>query len=157
VFLSRCASGPVTPEQGERLVAAPERRNGVDPQPIPQRGRVDAAEIHRPLQVAVHQVGQAGWGPCEARPDAGPGQEHRARGAVVGPERAAGPYPHQGETLWLAKTVIARSKDDRTIAGDALIGSQEYQVAALNGTGGTPDNAYHDLEERLANLKSHEF
>lgn len=70
----------------------------------------------------------------------------------------AGPSAHQGGTLWLAKTVIviARDKDDRTIAGDAFIGSPEHQVAALNGEGGTPDDACRDLEEKLAKLKSHE-
>jgi hypothetical protein len=69
----------------------------------------------------------------------------------------AGPYSHQGETLWFAKSVIARDKDDRVTAGDAHIGSPGYQVACLNGTGGTPDDAYRDLEDRLAKLKSHEF
>jgi hypothetical protein len=69
-----------------------------------------------------------------------------------------GPYSQQGETLWLATTVIAmpRTKDDRTIAGDAFIGSPEYQVGGLSGSGGTPDAAYHDLEEKLTEVKAHE-
>lgn len=70
----------------------------------------------------------------------------------------AGPYSHQGETLWFAKTVIviAGAKDERMIAGDAFIGSPEHQVAALNGEGGTPDDAYRDLEEKLSKMKAHE-
>ena len=91
----------------------------------------------------------------------------KSRRLTMGPDtfmvKFAGPFSHQGETLWFAKTVIASDQDDRIIAGDAFLGSlqsqqvDEHQVAGLNGIGGTPDAAYQNLKERLAKLKSHEF
>ena len=57
-------------------------------EPALQDGGIDAAEVHRHLQVAVDQVGEARVGPVQPRPDAWAGQEDRPGRAVVGPHRA---------------------------------------------------------------------
>jgi hypothetical protein len=67
-----------------------------------------------------------------------------------------GPFAHRGETLWLAKTVIAWDPDDRIVPGDAHLGSPRYRFAGFKGVGPTADDAFRDLEENLAEMKAHE-
>src|SRR6185436_4246942 len=62
----------------------------VVPQPLPDRRRVDAAEIRRHLQISLVQIGEAGRTAVEAGLEAilFAEQEHRSGGAVVGAEAA---------------------------------------------------------------------
>ena len=57
-------------------------------EPALQDGGIDAAEVHRHLQVAVDEIGEARVGPVQPRPDAWAGQEDRAGRAMVGPHRS---------------------------------------------------------------------
>ncbi len=57
-------------------------------QPALQDGGIDAAEVHRDLEVVIDQIGEARVDPEQPRPDMGAGQEDRAGRPVVGPLRS---------------------------------------------------------------------
>lgn len=56
--------------------------------------------------------------------------------------------------IWSAVTVIARDEAGRAVCGHSLAGSPGVEVAGLSGTGPTPEEAYRDLEQKLAMMKS---
>jgi hypothetical protein len=86
--------------------------------------------------------------------------EQPSRRLTVGAEtfivKFAGPYTEHDGMRWFAITTIARGESDRTICGHFLIGSTEYEVGGLSGTGPTPEDAYRALEQKLVLMKSRE-
>ena len=75
-------------QERKRLKCPAEGRLQWEPEPLIEDRRVDPAEVHKRLQVAVHEIGHAGIGTEQARLDGRTGQKHRAGGAVVGAGRA---------------------------------------------------------------------
>jgi hypothetical protein len=61
-----------------------------------------------------------------------------------------GPFPQPEGEIWLAGTVLARTKDGRTVPKDRFVGSQDYEVVgSFTGDGPTSDEALASLERKL--------
>ncbi len=86
-------------EERQSLESLSQNPIGRQSEPLIEQGGVDAAEVDRPLQVAVDQLAESGRLTDETGPDLRPRDEYRARRAVIGAERTifSGPPPEFAE------------------------------------------------------------
>src|ERR1700742_741727 len=71
-------------EAPEAAPACPDRRGGIGLKRLRQQLVVDVPEVGGGFEIAVVEVGEAGFVAEEAALDRCPGDEHRASGAVIG-------------------------------------------------------------------------